>query len=66
METNPFLDLMPIIDLSRTSGENLLVGDKLVNSVYYKVIKSVTETSSKIRKPKTHDEAINDSIYGNR
>ena len=55
METNLPLDPMPIIDLNRTSGENLLVGDKLVSFVYYKVTKSVTETSNKIHKPKTHD-----------
>lgn len=57
---------MPRIDLGRRSGENPLVGDGLVSFVYYKVAKSVTETSSKVHEPKTYDKIINDLVHGNR
>lgn len=46
------------------SGKNSL-RDGIVRLVY-KFAKSVTETSHKVREPKTYDEAINDPIYGNR
>lgn len=55
---------MPRIDLGGISGKNPLE-DELVRSAY-EFAKSVTKTSSKIREPKTYNEAINDPIYGNR
>ena len=66
MRTNLFFDPKPITDLSRTLGKNLLVGDELVSPAYYKVAKSVAETRSKVREPKTLDKAINVVVYGNR
>ena len=66
MRTNPPLDPKLKIDLDRTSGENPLMGDGLVSLTYYKVAKSVAETSSKVREPETYDEAINDAVYANR
>ena len=54
----------PRTDLGEISGKNLL-GDGLVRYAY-KFAKSVTETSSKVREPKTYDKAINDLIHGNR
>lgn len=31
-----------------------------------KFVKLVTEINSKVREPKTYDEAVNDPIYGNK
>lgn len=42
------------------------MGDGLVSPTYYKVVKSVTETSKIVHKLKTYDEAINKPIYDNR
>lgn len=39
--------------------------DRLIKSVQ-KLVKSVTETNSKVRKLKTYNEAVNNSINGNR
>lgn len=66
MRTNPSLDPIPKRDLSRISGKNPLVEDRLVSLAYYKVAKSTTETSSKVREPKTYNEAINNRIHSNR
>lgn len=52
----------PRINQGRTSGKSLL---RLVR-LACKLAKLMTETSSKVRKPKTYDKAINDSIYSNR
>ena len=54
----------PRIDLGRTTGENFL--DGLVRPADLKFTKSVTETSCKVREPKTYDETFNDPIYENR
>ncbi|MCJ1347848.1 hypothetical protein MMC31_006078 [Peltigera leucophlebia] len=54
----------PGTDLDGTSGKNPL-GDRLVRPTR-KFAKSVTKTTSKVREPKTYNEAINDPIHGNR
>lgn len=51
-------------DLSETTGENLL--DGIIRSTYTEFVKSVTETSSKVRQPKTYNEAISNSVYRNK
>ena len=56
-------DPKPRTDLGRTSGKK--IADELVRPVR-ELAKSVTETSSKVREPKTYDEAINDPGHGNR
>ena len=53
----------PRTDLGGTSGKSL--ADGLVRPVR-ELAKSMTETSSKVREPKTYDEAINDPVHGNR
>ena len=60
---NPLLTRRPRKDLDGTSSEN--PSDRLVK-LMQDVAKSVTETSSKVRKPKTYNEAINNPINGNR
>ena len=60
---DPPLARRPKTDLGGTSGEN--TSDGLVRPAQ-ELAKSVTETSSKVREPKTYDEAINDPIKGNR
>ena len=57
-------DPKPRTDLGGISGKNPL-GDGLVR-LAYEFAKSVTEISSKVREPKTYDEAINDPIHENR
>ena len=57
-------DLKPRIDLGEILGKNPL-GDGLVRPAR-KFAKSVTETNSKVREPKTYDKAINDPIHGNK
>ena len=54
----------PRIDQGGTSGENPSA-EGLVRPAQ-EFAKSVTETSSKVREPKTYDEAINDPIHRNR
>ena len=54
----------PRTDLGGIIGENS--SDGLVRPVHLESAKSVTETSNKVQKPNTHDEAINDPVYGNR
>ena len=54
----------PRIDLGRTSGKNPPT-KRLVRFVR-EFAKSVTKTSSKVQKPKTYDETINNSIYKNK
>lgn len=54
----------PKMNLDKISGKNLL-RNRLIRSVY-KFAKSVTETSSKSRKPKTYNEVINIFIYRNK
>lgn len=53
-------------DLRRGSGKNSLVRDELVSAAYYKVAKLVTMTKSKVYKPKTYNEKINNSIHDDR
>lgn len=53
----------PRTDVGGTSGENPSEG--LVRPAR-ECAKSVTETSSKVREPKIYDEAIHDSVHGNR
>lgn len=60
---DPPLAWRPRIDLGRTLGKNL--SDGLVKPMQ-ELAKSVTETSSKVCKPKTYDEAVNDLINRNR
>lgn len=48
-------------DLDRTSSENFEV---LVISIR-EFAKSIIENSSKMREPKTYDEAISNLVYGN-
>ena len=57
------LDPKPRIDLGRTSSKNST--DGLVRPAQ-EFAMSVTKTNSKIREPKTYNEAINDPIHGNR
>lgn len=40
--------------------------NKLISLAYYKVVKSVTETSSKIQELQTYDKSFNNTVYGNR
>ena len=54
----------PRTDQGRTSGKNPPT-EGLVRPAQ-EFAKSVTETSSKVREPKTYDEVINDPIHGNR
>lgn len=51
------------IDLGEIIGQ--YPWDRLIGPVYTEFAKSVTETKSKVREPKTYDEAINNSIYEN-
>lgn len=53
----------PRTDLSGTLGENLSKG--LVKPVQ-EFAKSITKTSSKMREPKTYNEAINNAVHENR
>ena len=63
MRIHPPHNPKPRTDLGGTSGKNPI--DELVRPVR-ELAKSVTETSSKVREPKTYDEAINNSVHGNR
>lgn len=65
METHFPLNPKPKIDLSKTLGKNLLIRDRLISPAY-KVLRSITETNSKIQQPQIYDEAINNAIYGKR
>ena len=60
---NPPLAQRPRTDLGGTSGKN--PSDGLVRPAQ-ELAKSVTETSSKVREPKTYNEAVNNPINGNR
>ena len=60
---DPPLAQRPKTDPGGTSGEN--PSDGLVRPTQ-ELAKSVPKTSSKVREPKTYDEAINDRINGNR
>ena len=53
----------PRIDLGGISGKN--PADGLVRFAQ-ELAKSVTETNSKMREPKTYDEAINNPVHRNR
>lgn len=53
----------PKTDLGGISGKN--PSDGLVKPTR-ELAKSVTKTSSKVREPKTYDEAVNDPINRNR
>lgn len=64
MKIHPFRDLKPRTDLGGTSGVNPL-GDGFVRPAY-EFAKSVTETSSKVQKLKTYNEAINNPIHRNK
>ena len=64
MKTDPFQDQNPMTDLGRILDENSL-REQLIKLIY-KFAKSVTKTSTKVREPKTYNEAINDLIYSNR
>ena len=65
MRTRGFLDLqhMPKTDQGRETLSNS--PDGLVR-LAHKLAKSLTKTSSKVRKPLTYDEVINDPVHGNR
>lgn len=54
----------PKTDLDEISNKNPL-REKLIRLIY-KFVKLVTKISSKMRKPKTYNEIINNLIYGNR
>ena len=60
---DPPLARRPRTDPGGTSSKNL--SDGLVRPAQ-KLAKSVTETSSKVREPKTYDEAVNGLINRNR
>ena len=60
---NPPLARKPRIDLGTASGKNL--SDGLVRPAQ-ELAKSVTETSSKLCKPKTYNEFINNPINRNK
>ena len=63
MRIHPLHDPKSRTDLVGTSGKN--PADGLVRPAQ-ELTKSVTETSSKVRQPKTYDKAINDPVHGNR
>ena len=63
MRIHPLHDPKPSTDLGGTSGKNSAEG--LVRPAR-ELAKSMTETSSKVREPKTYDEAINNPVHGNR
>ena len=63
MKIQPSHNLKARADLDGTLGKNL--ADGLVRPVQ-ELTKAVTETSSKLREPKTHDKAINNPVHGNR
>ena len=60
---DPPLAQTPRTNPGGTSGEN--PSDGLIRPAQ-ELAKSVTETSSKVREPKTYDEAVNYPINGNR
>lgn len=65
MRTRGILDPQRTLKIDRggeTPGES---PDRLVRLVY-KLVKSLTKTSNKVREPLTHDEVINNPFYGNR
>lgn len=64
MRIQPSYNSKSKIDLVGTSSKNHL-RDGLVR-LMHKFAKSVTETNSKVQKPKTYNEAINNLIYRNR
>ena len=64
MKIHPLYNPKPKIDIGETISKSLL-RDKLVRYLY-KFAKSVTETSNKVRKPKTYNKVINHPIHGNR
>lgn len=51
MRTNPQLNLMQKTDLDKITGMNSLVKDGILSPTYYKIAKSVTESSNKVQKP---------------
>lgn len=59
----PLLAQKPRIDLDKISDKNS--SDELVKPTQ-ELAKLVTEIISKVCKPKTYDEAVNDLINGNR
>lgn len=63
MRIQPF-NLKSRTDLGGTLGEKFL-GEQLVKPTY-KYTKLVTEISSKVRQPKTYNEAINNHILSNK
>lgn len=48
IKSNFLLDLTLKTDLNRISGKNLLVKNKLISYIYYKIAKIVTKISNKI------------------
>ena len=62
MRIYPPHNLKSRTDLGGRSDKNLT--DRLVRLVR-EFAKSVIETSSKVQKPKTYDEAINEPVHGN-
>lgn len=64
MKIDPSCNPNPKTDLGGTSGKNPL-GDEFVRPARG-FAKSVTETSSKVREPKTYNEATSDLIHGVR
>ena len=63
MRIHPHHDLKPKTDLGGTLGKN--PADELVRPAQ-ELAKLVSETSIKVREPKTYDEVINNPIHGNR
>ena len=63
MRIHPLHDPKPRTDLGVILGKNS--ADGLVRPTQ-ELAKLVTETSRKVREPKTYDEAINDPVHKNR
>ena len=63
MRTQFLLDLKAKTDQDRTLGKN--PSDRLVRPTQ-ELAKSITETNSKVREPKTYNEAINNSLNENK
>ena len=63
MRIHLLFDPKPKTDRGKTSGKN--PADGLVRPAQ-ELAKSVTESCSKVREPKTYNEAINNPIHDNR
>lgn len=65
IKIHPIFDPKLKTNLGEIPGKNFLVKNELVR-LTYKFVKLVTETSSKIQKLETYNEATNNLIYRNR